>query len=155
MLYTAVGIHTCDQDLVPVNLLFLLLIGLLATPVGEAQAASRPQPPDPEPVVRYLIGYVAESQHTFVRNSVRYSGPEAARHMQRKYEYLRDRIDTVEDFIELAASRSSLSGKAYLVMDGEGAATPSGRWLRAALVEYCARHRTDESDKTRSGHCTE
>ncbi|MEM9301507.1 MAG: DUF5329 family protein [Pseudomonadota bacterium] len=81
-----------------------------------------------------LLTTVATSQCEFERNGKRYSGERARSHLQRKRNYLGDRIRTVEDFITMAATGSSRSGKPYwIICNGER--TPSAEWLR---VRYAA-----------------
>ena len=86
--------------------------------------------------VHHLISRVAASDLTFVRNSDQFTGKEAADHMQKKYAYFRDKIKTPEDFIELCATRSLLSGKPYLVINEKGAMISTNEWLRTELVAY-------------------
>jgi hypothetical protein len=123
------------------KLLFSLIVALTALAshavLHGARAAGQPSS-DVEPTVRYLIDYVAGSDLTFVRNEKRYSGAEAAQHMQRKYEHFTDDIHSVDDFIELAASRSLLSGKAYQVISASGDTVPTGEWLRRVLRTHCS-----------------
>ena len=40
-------------------------------------------------------------------------------------------MQTAEQFIDLAASRSSMTGQAYLIKCGSAAPLESGAWLRA------------------------
>jgi hypothetical protein len=86
--------------------------------------------------VQHLIAYVAASDLTFIRNSSEYSGKEASEHMQAKYAHFRDKIKTPEDFIELCASRSLLSGKPYLVVIEKGETIGTREWLTAELQAY-------------------
>ena len=51
------------------------------------------------------------------------------------YSFVADRIHSPEKFIELAATRSMLSGKEYTVRGNEGE-TPTAEWLRTILAEY-------------------
>lgn len=53
----------------------------------------------------------------FQRNGSWYGAAEARAHLQRKYDYLlkKDRVDTAEQFIQRAASESSVTGRAYRV----------------------------------------
>lgn len=104
----------------------------------EVQATSRPAPADIDASIRCLVDVVASSDYTFLRNSRRYSGVQAAQHLQRKYDHFREQIHTVDDFIALAASRSLLTGKPYRVVDAAGAITPTSRWLRQARSDCCA-----------------
>jgi len=85
--------------------------------------------------IQHLITYVARSDLTFVRNSGKYDGKQASEHMQKKYAHFRDRIKTPEDFIELCASRSLLSGKPYLVITEQGEISTHD-WLTAELETY-------------------
>jgi len=49
-----------------------------------------------------------------------------------------DRINTAEDFIDQAATRSSLSGQPYQVRCSGDAAMTSNQWLRDVLARYRA-----------------
>ena len=53
----------------------------------------------------------------FQRNGDWHDATEARAHLQRKYDYLlkKDKVDTTEQFIQRAASQSSVSGQAYRV----------------------------------------
>jgi hypothetical protein len=95
--------------------------------------------------VQHLIAHVSQSDLTFIRNDVRYTGKEASEHMQKKYAHFRDKIKTAEDFIELCASRSLLSGRPYLVVNEKGEKISANEWLRTELMVYRASV-ADESD---------
>ena len=86
--------------------------------------------------IQYLLEYVARSDLTFLRNSGRYTAQEASEHMQKKFEHFRDEIETPEEFIELCATRSLLSGKPYQVMDKHGETINTSAWLTTELKEY-------------------
>ena len=88
--------------------------------------------------IEHLLKYLAISDCTFDRNGKRYSGLQAADHLRGKYDYLlkKDLVTTAESFIELAASRSSVSGKPYLVRCGSAEPVESGAWFRAELERY-------------------
>ena len=64
-----------------------------------------------------LIGALDGSSCRFLRNGSWHDAAEARAHLQRKYDYLlkKDKVDTAEQFIERAASQSSISGKAYRI----------------------------------------
>ncbi len=109
-------------------LIFLaLLTSYSAKAVPPASCASL------ENTIEYLMGQVARSQLTFVRNGNPHTGPEAAEHMRKKYDHFRKDIVTPEDFIRLAASKSLLSGKPYTVVTTKGKEISTADWLRAAL----------------------
>ncbi len=86
--------------------------------------------------IQYLMKAVAGSGLTFIRNGNRATPEKAAEHMNRKYEHFRDDIETAEDFIELCATKSLLTGKPYMVVDGQGRERRTSDWLRAELAEY-------------------
>jgi Family of unknown function (DUF5329) len=86
--------------------------------------------------VEQLIEFVRISNCTFYRNGSWFEAGKAADHIYRKYQYVQKRglIKTAEDFIKYAATKSSLSGKPYLVQcDGES--LMCAEWLQAELVQ--------------------
>ena len=87
--------------------------------------------------INHLLIFIGSSQCEFFRNGTWHSGAEAADHIKGKYDYVlrRGRIKSTEDFIALAASKSSISGKAYKVRCGEQELTSAG-WLSAELGVY-------------------
>lgn len=95
-------------------------------------------PPAARQEIAHLIGYLTTSGCSFQRNGSWHDAAEAARHLQRKYDYLlkRDLVATGEDFIARAASESSLSGKPYQVRCGANAPIASAAWLKAELATY-------------------
>lgn len=71
----------------------------------------------------------------FNRNGSWHAANEAEEHLRRKYSYLlrKDLITSAESFVELAASRSSISGKPYLVRCGKAAPVQSQAWFLEQL----------------------
>jgi hypothetical protein len=86
--------------------------------------------------IEYLLEYVRTSECVFIRNKREHTPGEAAEHIERKYKHFKKDIETPEDFIRLAASKSTMSGKAYMVRTREGETLTSEAWLLAALAEY-------------------
>lgn len=85
--------------------------------------------------IQHLIDYIAGVECRFIRNGKEY-GPEAARrHIQKKYEYARNRIKTTEDFIQGVASKSSISGKPYKVRCNDQIMLCAD-WLGAELQRF-------------------
>lgn len=109
-----------------------LLLSLL---LAAGPAASAPTE-RVDATIQYLIDHVAGSELTFVRNTSEFTPGEAAAHMQNKYRHFRDDIESPEDFIELCATRSLMSGKPYLVIDRQGNTHGTGDWLRAELAAF-------------------
>ena len=66
-----------------------------------------------------------------------YTAAEARSHLSQKPKYFEDRgmVQTTEQFIEITASGSSMSGQPYLVRCGNSAPVQSGQWLRTELKD--------------------
>lgn len=90
---------------------------------------------DTDQAVEYLIRYVAGADCTFIRNGQSYDAHKAAEHLRSKYNYFKAQIQTPEDFIRLAGTKSELSGKPYLVQT-RGRVFTSAEWLTGILAEY-------------------
>ena len=69
--------------------------------------------------IQHLLNFIANSSCTFVRNGSEYPATEARAHIERKYEYVKSRIDSSEKFIKYAATQSSMSGDPYRVKCAE------------------------------------
>lgn len=81
-----------------------------------------------------LLNFVEHSDCRFVRNGSEYPATEARAHLQKKLDYLENKglVDSAEDFIERAATKSSMSGKAYQVNCPNGTQDAS-TWLNTEL----------------------
>jgi hypothetical protein len=114
-----------------------LAIGMLMFAAASALPA-----PAAQAEIDYLLSAVANSNCEFNRNGSWYDPKSAADHLTTKYKYLaaRDQVQSAEEFIEKAASRSSLSGRDYAVRCGGGAAVASSRWLLILLARYRESH---------------
>lgn len=99
----------------------------VSTPPAADAAASRE--------IAALIAALGASGCEFQRNGTWYDAATARAHLQRKYAYLRKRdlAPTAELFIERAASRSSVSGKAYRVRCPGRAEQASADWFLQRL----------------------
>lgn len=108
---------------------------LLLTCVFVAEAGAAPLAPAARAEIDALMSSLEGSKCEFYRNGAWHTGAEAKSHLLRKLKYLEDRgtVGSAEQFIELAASKSSLSGEPYLVRCGGDAALRSGAWLRSEL----------------------
>ncbi len=92
-----------------------LLLGSLLLCVS--QIASATPTPKTKAEIAGLMDALSNSGCRFQRNGNWHGAAEARAHLQRKYDYLlkKDKVDTAEQFIERAASKSSMSGRAYRV----------------------------------------
>ena len=79
--------------------------------------------------VEYFLSEISASNCEFIRNGSRYSAEEAVAHMRMKYEYAKDEVDTVEDFINKVGSHSSFSGRAYMIDCPDEEVIETGQWL--------------------------
>ncbi|WP_165840081.1 DUF5329 family protein [Motiliproteus coralliicola] len=79
---------------------------------------------------------MATTECSYERNGKRYSGIEAVEHISKKYDYFKDEIATAEEFIEYSATKSTLSGRSYLIHCEGKPAVKSGDWLQEALEKY-------------------
>jgi hypothetical protein len=90
---------------------------------------------DPEAEIDHLLNFIAGSPCAFIRNGVAYDGAQAVGHIKDKYDHYRDDIRSAEDFIALAASKSAMSGKPYLV-NCDGATEPAADWITRELAAF-------------------
>ena len=111
------------------SLLFLLTCGFVAASIAA------PLPPAARTEIDALLSRLETSGCEFNRNGTWYPAGEARGHLLRKLKYLEDRgqVSSAEQFIERAASGSSMSGDPYLVRCGNGAPVQSATWLRSQL----------------------
>ena len=119
------------------NRQFPRVLGLLLG-LAFLNVASAAPPAIAQREINYLLGFIESSGCEFYRNGSWYDSKKAQSHLRDKYEMLaaRDQINTAEDFIEKAATKSSLSGRPYLVRCSGSEAVTSNQWLRAVLMRY-------------------
>jgi hypothetical protein len=119
-----------------------LIAALLAALFSCAALAVEPAPAA-KVEVEALLARLATSGCKFQRNGSWHSATEARSHLQKKYQYLLDkhRVGTAEDFISLAATKSSISGAAYQVKCGAQEPVPSAAWMAGQLKEVRAKTR--------------
>jgi len=114
-----------------------ILLALVALSLGVATKAADPSP-DAKREIDHLLDHLGQSGCDFNRNGTWYGAAAARSHLQTKLEYLSRRglVSTAEEFIDRAASVSSVSGKPYQVRCGGGEAVPSKQWLQAELLRF-------------------
>lgn len=108
----------------------LILAALLAAPFAHAVPG-----PQAQREIAQLIASLDGSQCRFQRNGSWHDAAEARAHLQRKYDYLlkKDKVDSAEQFIERAASQSSMSGKAYRIQCPGQPEQTAAAWFGARL----------------------
>jgi hypothetical protein len=82
-----------------------------------------------------LLARLAASACEFYRNGSWHNATEAKSHLLRKLQYLEGKgaVQNTEQFIELGASTSSVSGEPYRVKCASGIVVSSSAWLRSEL----------------------
>jgi hypothetical protein len=105
-----------------------MILLAIAQPVVAAESLDQ--------TIDYLINYIGNSKATFIRNGTSYTPAEAVDHIKAKYAHFKKDIKTPEDFIRLAATKSFLTGKPYLVRTPEGKEMHLDEWLTEALKAH-------------------
>ncbi len=72
----------------------------------------------------------------FIRNGTEHNGKEAAEHLRSKLKSAGDKVRNAEDFINLCASKSYISGKPYMIRTSDGKNIKSEQYFREKLKEY-------------------
>ncbi len=114
---------------------WIIDVSMLASLVVSAGGWSKP-PENAASTIQYLLDYVADSGLNFIRNSQSHDAADAAKHMNDKYEYFKEKIQIPEDFIRRCASKSLLTGKPYLVVMDNSDEVRTDDWLLEALASY-------------------
>lgn len=102
-----------------------------------AGAAAAPPSPAVRAEIDALLERLKGSGCHFERNRSWYGGEQAEAHLRRKLRYIEGRkegLASTEQFIELAASASSMTGKPYRVRCGGAEPVRSRDWLLQELT---------------------
>jgi len=103
--------------------------------LGTAYAAPTPAPVRSE--IDRLLARLETSGCQFYRNGTWYDATAAKAHLLRKLELIERRrtLESTEQFIALAGTSSSVSGKTYEVRCDDVAPMHSAEWLESELVQ--------------------
>ena len=93
---------------------------------------------DTEKEIVHLFEYLEDSNCEFNRNGTWYNTYKAVKHIEKKYRYYMKKglINSAEQFIDQAASQSSMSGKPYLVRCGNSRPVESSTWFTEELKRF-------------------
>jgi hypothetical protein len=84
--------------------------------------------------IQALIGSIQQLKGAvFIRNGVEYDGAKAAEHLRRKLGYAGSKVKTAEQFIDLLATGSSMSGKPYRIRFADGHSVESAVYFHEQL----------------------
>ena len=87
--------------------------------------------------IEFLIASVEHRAGAkFVRNGSEYDGTQAGSHLRMKLGRAGDRVRSADEFINLCASKSSFSGKPYMIVFSGGKTIPAGDFFRKKLKTY-------------------
>ena len=111
--------------------IFVALLMLLAAPALIALPVSASQRAE----IDALMAALQTSACEFKRNDSWHSAADAKSHLLRKLDYFegKNAVQSTEQFIELAASKSSVSGRPYQVKCVGAAPVDSNIWLNTRL----------------------
>ena len=92
--------------------------------------------------IGHLLNYVEETSCKYERNGTMHSGKNAVKHIENKYNYFKNDIDNTEKFIELSATKSTMSGKYYMIHCNGKPIIKSQEWLLHELRSYRLKNST-------------
>lgn len=113
------------------TLIYLLGITTLVASTA-APAAGKPKT-EREKIESLIAAVESLKDATFIRNGKEYDCKTAADHMRAKWKWQGGDIKTARDFIRLVATKSSESGKPYLIRFKGGKEVESGKFLAERL----------------------
>ncbi|WP_444915538.1 DUF5329 family protein [Microbulbifer sp. TRSA007] len=111
-------------------------LSTLLTIISLSMSSILAQADTPINEINHLMEFVSASECTFIRNDSEHTSQEAVEHMEKKYKYFSNKIDSAEDFIRLSATKSTFSGKLYHIQCADKPKEESQRWLLNELARY-------------------
>ena len=86
--------------------------------------------------VDHLLAYVKNSGCVINRNGTDHPADKGISHIEKKYDYFRDDINSTEEFIELSATKSTMSGDYYMVTCPGQGTMKTKDWLLTELKRF-------------------
>jgi hypothetical protein len=86
--------------------------------------------------INHLLNFVASTNCKYERNGTMHNGKEAVDHINKKYAYYLDEIESTEDFIKYSATKSKMSGKYYKIHCNNKVSIKSQDWLLTELTVF-------------------
>ena len=109
---------------------------LLAILVVMSSVAIADVPPGQLSEVNHLLAFVKNSGCIINRNGTDHPAEEGVSHIEMKYDYFRDDIKSTEEFIELSATKSTMSGDYYTVKCPGMEVIKTKDWLFEELKQF-------------------
>ena len=98
--------------------------------------ASADVPAEQVKEVNHLLAFVRNSGCIINRNGTDHPADKGISHIENKYDYFRDDISSTEDFIEMSATKSTMSGDYYMVRCPGKGVIKTQDWLLEELKKY-------------------
>ncbi len=109
---------------------FALLLSAVLTPCLQAENLAPAEKSKIETLIAHLEGL---KDATFIRNGTNYDAKTAAKFLRGKWQANAAQIKSATDFIAVAATRSSTSGKPYIIRLKDSSDIPCADYLTAQL----------------------
>ena len=109
------------------DLMLCILICVISVPVFAS---------DIQTEINHLLEFLQNSECQFERNGKIHSGKNTVNHVRKKYNYFKNKIDSTEKFIEYSATKSTMSGKYYMVLCKDEPKAITRDWLLQELKNY-------------------
>jgi hypothetical protein len=123
-------------DVIPRNgifrALFVWLALVLLAPGLRAEGMAADEKARVDGMISHLEGL---KDAVFIRNGTEYDAKTAAKFLRGKWESNAGKIKTAEDFIRVAATKSSTTGKPYMIRLKGAKATPCADYLTNLLAQ--------------------
>ena len=91
---------------------------------------------DMQTEIDHLLAFLENSECQYERNGKIHTGKDTLDHVKKKYKYFKNKIDSTEKFIEYSATKSTLSGKYYMVLCKDSPKVKTQDWLLQELKNY-------------------
>ena len=115
-------------------LIILFFVGFFIS-FTASEIVSESKTAEIEHIERLLARIEAMQDVVFIRNGKEYSSHKAVEHLRLKWKKAGRYVKTAEDFIELCATKSSISGKPYQIRFPDGRIENSAVIFKALLKE--------------------
>ena len=109
------------------GLILCIFICIVSVPVFASDMQSE---------INYLLAFLENSECQYERNGKIHTGKDTLDHVKKKYKYFNNKIDSTEKFIEYSATKSTLSGKYYMVLCKDSPKVKTQDWLLQELKNY-------------------
>lgn len=116
----------------------MLRVLALAAITGSLLLSANALAGDMDSEIDYLLTSVEKSDCVFIRNGKSHDSLAAVRHLQMKRERGRRYYDSTEEFIARIASKSSLTGKPYLIECPDQPPVDAKTWFSLRLADHRA-----------------